>query len=326
MDGEFDLIARYFAPLAQGAPGADGLCNDAALFEPNRREDLVLTLDTMVEGVHFLPDDPPDLIGRKLLRVNLSDLAAMGARPRGYLLSTAFAGAPEAAWLESFTAGLAADQREFGLVLLGGDTVATPGPLTLTVVALGEVPRAKALRRGGARAGDRIYVSGTIGDGALGLRVLRGELTRLPARAGAALAERYRLPRPRVALGRALAEGGLASAALDISDGLIADLGHIARGSGLGAVIEAGRVPLSDPAKAALAADPELRLAVLTGGDDYELLFTVAPENGDAVAELALALDLPLTQIGHMAKAEGLRVIDETGAPVPVPGGGWTHF
>ena len=337
MRGEFELIARYFAPLAEAAPGAQGLRNDAALFDPTGPagdNSLVLTVDAMVAGVHFLPEDPPQTIGRKLLRVNLSDLAAMGARPRGYLLATAFPRDIDEAWIAAFAAGLAEDQAIFGVALYGGDTVSTPGPLTLSLTAFGEAPKGRALSRATARAGDLIYVSGTIGDGLLGLEVLRGgqfggQLGGLPELAEdhrAYLATRYRLPEPRLELGRRLAEDSLASAALDVSDGLAADLGHIAEESGLAAEIEAGAVPLSPAARAVLEAAPERLPELLGGGDDYELLFTVEPGRAGEVAALAVTLDLALTAVGHMAPGRGLRVRDPAGRRVTLTGSGWQHF
>ncbi|MFQ6018349.1 MAG: thiamine-phosphate kinase [Kiloniellaceae bacterium] len=326
MRGEFDLIARYFAPLAAAAPGADGLRNDAALLDLGPDETLVVTVDAMVEGVHFLPEDPPDLVARKLLRVNLSDLAAMGARPRSYVMTTAFPHRVDEAWIEAFAEGLAADQRAFGVTLVGGDTVATPGPLSLSLTAFGVVPRGRALARATARAGDLVYVSGTIGDGALGLKAIRGELPDVPAPARAALIDRYRLPEPRLALGRALVETGLASAAIDLSDGLVADLGHVAETSGLAAEIQAGAVPLSDAAGAALTGRPGLRRSVLSGGDDYELLFTAAPGRAGEVADLAAALGLPLSRVGRLLEGQGIRVLDEAGQEIARPGGGWSHF
>lgn len=326
MRGEFDLIARYFAPLAAGAPGAAGLLNDAAVFEPNPDRELVVTADALVQGVHFLAEDSPNLIGRKLIRVNLSDLAAMGAQPRGYLLILALPKDLDETWIKAFAAGLAEDQREFGITLLGGDTVATPGPLTLSLTAIGEVPRGRALMRSTAGIGDDVYVSGTIGDGALGLKALTGQLPNLPAAAREALGDRYHLPQPRLAVGQALAQDGLATAALDVSDGLVADLGHIAEASGLGAEIEAQRVPLSLAARAALEADPGLRPVILTGGDDYELLFT-APEGKAAdLTGLADRLDLPLTRIGKIVGERGVRVRDAGGQVISLTGGGWTHF
>jgi thiamine-monophosphate kinase len=316
MEDEFAFIARRLRPLAT-APGALGLADDAALLDPRPGMQLVLTKDAMVAGVHFLEDDPAGQVARKLLRVNLSDLAAMGAAPIGYLLALARPRAIEDEWLAAFCAGLAEDNAAFGLSVLGGDTVSTPGPLTLSLTAIGEVPKGKVLLRNGARSGDDIWVSGTLGDAALGLAVLQGALeVAEPVRAR--LVKRYRLPQPRVALGQALR--GLAHAAIDISDGLLADLGHIVETSGLGAAIRADLLPLS-------AADlPGAQDAALSGGDDYELLFTAPPSQRDAIGGLARKLALPLTRIGQMQATPGIRVLDATGAEVHPARTGWQHF
>jgi thiamine-monophosphate kinase len=326
MRGEFQIIADFFAPLAAGAPGAEGLRNDAAVFDAAPGHSVVVTVDAMVEGVHFLSDDPPGSVGRKLLRVNLSDLAAMGARPVGYLLAAAFSKRIDDPWIQAFVDGLAADQRDFGVHLFGGDTVSTPGPLTLSLTAFGDVPVGRALPRAGAKAGDLVYVSGTIGDGALGLKALRGDLENQSEADTAYLAGRYRLPTPRVALGQALSAQGLATAALDVSDGLVADLGHICETSGLAAEVEAAKVPLSTAAERVLGRDPGLRAAVLTGGDDYELLFTVSPDRAAEVADLAARLGLPLARIGTMQPGAGVRVVDDSGRPLDLPRAGWSHF
>ncbi|MDN3566649.1 thiamine-phosphate kinase [Paeniroseomonas aquatica] len=317
---EFALIARHFLPLA--GPEALGLADDAALLDPPPGRQLVLAADAMVAGVHFLPDDPPETIGRKLLRVNLSDLAAMGAAPLGYLMTTAFPRDLPEAWIAGFVAGLAADQREYGLAVLGGDTVAIPGPISLSLTILGTVAPGAALRRQGARAGDDIWVSGTIGDGALGLRVLQG---RLPGDAAGHLADRYRLPRPRLALGAALA--GVALAAMDVSDGLVQDLGHLCRAGGVGARLEATAVPLSPAARALVMADPALLALVLTGGDDYELLFVAPPGAAAMVEARAAAAGTPVTRIGEFVEGpEEVLVQGPDGAPLALPAGGWSHF
>ncbi|TAN59550.1 MAG: thiamine-phosphate kinase, partial [Magnetospirillum sp.] len=240
---EFGLIAELFAPLAAGCPGALGLTDDAAFLAAEPGFDTVATMDAMVAGVHFLSDDPPDLIARKLLRVNLSDLAAKGARPAFVMLAAAFPYGTAKLWLRAFADGLKQDLDHYGVVLIGGDTVSTPGPLTLTLTALGRVVAGRGLLRSGARPGDEIWVSGSIGDGALGLRAIRGELVGLGEAHGGVLADRYRLPRPRTGLGPRLI--GLASAAMDVSDGLVQDLGHICRASSVTAEIHAPLVPLS---------------------------------------------------------------------------------
>ncbi len=326
LPGEFELIARYFAPLAAAAPGALGLTDDAALVDVAPGCRLVVTADALTAGVHFFDTDPPGAIAQKMLRVNLSDLAAKGARPLGYFMTVALAPSVDAAWLEAFVAGLATDQARYGIALMGGDTTATPGPTTLSVTALGQVRAGAFLPRGGAKAGDLIYVSGTIGDGALGLRVLRGELAGLPSALADRLVERYRLPEPRTELGPALAEAGLASACLDVSDGLVADAGHLAETSRLAALIDAARVPLSAPARAALAVDRGLLPVILAGGDDYELLFTVPPAKAAGLPALASRLGLPLAEIGRMAAGAGVQVIDETGREISLATRGYRHF
>ena len=331
---EFGLIARYFAPLAAGEAGAFGLSDDAALLPCAAGESLVVTCDTLVAGVHFLPDDPAESVGVKALAVNLSDLAAMGASPFGYLLS---AGLPVEwprqrlhAWLDGFAAGLRRLQQRWGVCLVGGDTVGVPGPLCLTITALGRVGPKDALRRGAARPGDDVYVSGSIGDAALGLRALRGELPRLAARHRRWLIGRYREPRPRVSLGPRLI--GLAHAAIDISDGLIADLGHVCAASGVAASIVAAEVPLSEAARAALAGEPGLLATVLSGGDDYELLFTAPPSGAAALASQAREVGLPITRIGRIRSAgpgDGggtVRIDDAHGRPLTIANTGFRHF
>lgn len=320
LPGEFALIARHFLRLA--GPGALGLADDAALLDPPSGRQLVLAADAMVAGVHFLPEDPPETIGRKLLRVNLSDLAAMGAAPLGYLMTTALPRDLPADWLGRFVDGLALDQVEYGLSVLGGDTVSTPGPISLSLTILGTVAPGAALRRDGARPGDDIWVSGSIGDGALGLRVLQG---RLPADAAGHLAGRYRLPQPRLALGQALA--GMARAAMDVSDGLVQDLGHLCRAAGCGAVLQGRAVPLSPAAQALVAEDPGLLALCLTGGDDYELLFAAAPEAAARVQACAATAGTPVTRIGRFApEVTGVVVLDAAQAPMALPQGGWSHF
>jgi thiamine-monophosphate kinase len=320
LPAEFALIARHFRPLA--GEGALGLADDAAVLDIPAGRRLVVAADAMVEGVHFLPADPPETVGRKLLRVNLSDLAAMGAAPLGYLMTTSFARGTADAWIAAFARGLAEDQRAFGLAALGGDTTVTPGPACLSLTILGTVAPDAVLTRAGARAGDDVWVSGSIGDGALGLRVLRGEL---PGDAEGHLARRYRLPEPRLALGGALA--GLAHAGLDVSDGLVQDLGHLCRAAGCGAVIEAAAVPFSAPARAVLAADPALLPVLLTGGDDYELLFAAAPGDRAGIEARAAAAGVAVARIGGFVPgAAEVTVRGVDGQPMPLARGGWSHF
>ncbi|MGF1640325.1 MAG: thiamine-phosphate kinase [Rhodospirillales bacterium] len=331
---EFELIARYFAPLAAGTPGALGLTDDAAVLKVAGGCGLVVTTDTLVSGVHFLPDDPPETIAAKLLGVNLSDLAAMGARPLAYTMSMALPTAQRdderCRWLDGFVRGLSARQAEAELYLIGGDTVATPGPLCLTITALGTVVPGTELRRSGARAGDAIYVSGTIGDATLGLRALAGTLPPLSEALRATLITRYRVPEPRLALGQRLV--GVAHAAADVSDGLVADLGHICDASGLSATLWVTRTPLSAAAAEAVRAEPELLRSVLTGGDDYELVFTASADAAPSIAAIAGELGVRLTEIGRMDPAPAadrtarVRIVDPGGAPVDLGPGGFRHF
>lgn len=322
LPGEFELIRRYFAPLA--GPGSLSLADDAALLDPRPGWSLVATVDAVVLGIDFLPVDPPDLVARKALRVNLSDLAAMGAEPLGYLLVAALPPGLDEAWIAGFAQGLARDQEEFEIALLGGDTSATPGPLSLTVTAFGQVERGRALLRSGARPGEGIYVSGTVGDGAFGLLVAKGGGAGLEEPQRSYLLDRYRLPRPRVALGRRIL--GLATAAIDLSDGLAADLGHVCAASNVGATVVAVRVPLSPAARALLQAGEGTLEQALTGGDDYELLFTAPVEAEPALARAAAELDLPLSRIGVIRPEPGPVFLDERGEPIALARGGYRHF
>lgn len=327
--GEFDLIARYFAPLAKDFPGALGLEDDAALVDVPAGRRLVVTMDTVVAGVHFLPDDPPDAIARKLMRVNLSDLAAKGAQPYACLMAISLPAQSDEAWLRAFAGGLAADVAEFAMPLIGGDTTATPGPLTLSLTALGLVGDGTGTEpgpvlRSGAMPGDRVFVSGTIGDGYLGLQAVRGDLADLPDRLRAYLLGRYRLPTPRLALGRRLA--GVVHAAADVSDGLIADLGHICHASGVGAEIRAAMVPMSDAARVAAARAPALLAKLLSGGDDYELVFTADPAASDRIAEIARAVGVPITGIGSIVPGDRVTVTDADAMGLVLQTAGYRHF
>jgi thiamine-monophosphate kinase len=320
--GEFGRIRRFFAPLA--GPGGLGLTDDAALVDCAPGHHLVVTVDAIVEGVHYLPDDPPDLVARKLLRVNLSDLAAKGARPLHYLLATALPARLGDDWVERFAAGLAEDQARFGVALLGGDSVATSGPAVLSLTAIGEVAFGAEIRRAGARPHDRVWVSGTIGDAFLGLRVLRGDYKTLSAADRAALAARFQLPEPRTALGPRLV--GIAHAMCDVSDGLLADLGHICDASGTGATVALAALPRSPAARLAVAGEPDLPARLAAGGDDYELLFTAPPEAEEAISSLAAELALPITAIGSIEAGEGVRLVDADGKELPIATAGYRHF
>jgi thiamine-monophosphate kinase len=320
--GEFERIERFFAPLA--GPGGLGLLDDAAIVDCRAGQRLVVTADAIVAGVHYLPDDPPDLVARKLLRVNLSDLAAMGARPLHYLLTTALPAALGEEWIGEFTRGLAEDQRRFGIDLLGGDSVATSGPAVLSLTAIGQVSAGMEVKRSGARAGDLVWVSGTIGDAFLGLAVLRGAYPQLAPEHRAALIERFRLPNPRLDLGGRLA--GIAHAMIDISDGLIADLGHICKTSCVAAVVELASLPLSPAARVIVDGEPGVRTALAAGGDDYELLFTASAGLAKAIDDLSSAIDIPITRIGKIESGEGVRLVDAAGQTVPIDEPGYRHF
>lgn len=320
--GEFDRIDRYFRPLAADFEGALELLDDAALLPVPAGETLVVTTDAMVEGVHYLAGEDPGRVARKALRVNLSDLAAMGARPLAYLLTTALPVSVDDDWLAAFAAGLGDDQERYGLHLAGGDSVSTPGPAVISITAFGSVPEGRAIRRSGARPGDRVWVSGTIGDGALGLLAACGELKDLSPADLEYLAGRYRLPSPRLALGERLR--GIATAAADVSDGLLGDLGHICAASGVGATLMAERVPQS-PAVQAAAVDPKSRALAWAGGDDYELLFTAAADATGAVNRIAGEIELPLACIGEVVSGGDVTMLDAAGNPLALPAA-WQHF
>ncbi len=321
---EFGIIEKFFAPLAAGEAGAFGLTDDAAVLTLGGGGQTVLTTDCLIAGVHFFEDDPPGDIAAKLLAVNLSDLAAMGARPKFYTLAAAWPKSVDIDWIEKFTHGLGAAQAEAGVVLVGGDTVTGPGPLTLTLTAIGELGPAGPLLRGGVQPGDLIYVSGTIGDAALGLRLLEGELE-ASATDRDALIGRYRRPQARNRLGLELAT--VATAAIDVSDGLLADVNHLAQTSKLSITIRADEAPLSEPARALLKRRPDLLSAVLTGGDDYELVFSASPGQAERIAALVQSVGVPITEIGRADAGPGrTNVIDAEGKAVAVSEYGYRHF
>lgn len=329
LPSEFALIAQYFAPLARAFPGAYGLLDDAAVIRPAPHNELVVKTDTIVGGIDFLPEDPANLIARKGLRVNLSDLAAKGAVPRAYLLDLVLPNTVDEAWIAAFANGLAHDQAEYDIHLIGGDTSSTSGPITIAVTAFGEAPIGQMIRRGRAQPGDTIFVTGTIGDAALGFSVLNSALSSLDAGSAAFLVDRYRLPQPRVALGPHLI--GIATAGLDVSDGLVADLRHLCAVSRLDAVIEGGSVPLSPAARVAISGDPGRLATALTGGDDYEVLFTAPPAAATRIAELSQSFGTPITPIGRTTTLKDgdqphVMVLDSLGRALSFASEGWTHF
>jgi thiamine-monophosphate kinase len=301
---EFGIIARFFAPLAV-TPGAFGLKDDAAIIPARPGFDLVVTTDQIAAGTDFFAEDPPGTVAKKALRVNLSDLAAKGARPEYYLLNLSLPRSVREAWLAEFAHGLLEDQRQFGISLLGGDTSATEGPLSISITAMGFVPSGRMVKRSGAKAGDAVYVTGTIGDSAGGLALLKGEGASLSETDRAYLVGRYRVPQPPVTFGYAL--GDIAHAGVDVSDGLIADLGHLALASCVGIVVEGERVPLSPALK-------NLWGRAVAAGDDYQIAFTAPP-----------GLSGPFACIGQVRAGEsvGLRV---NGEEVVVPQPGYRHF
>lgn len=300
---EFQLISHMLQPLAVGEESL-GLRDDAALLAHREGHQLVVTADMLHAGVHFFPHDPPEAIARKALRVNLSDLAAMGAEPYGYFLSLGLPATTDSSWMQRFCDGLAQDQALFGIRLMGGDTTRTHGPLSLNVTALGWVPHGQALQRSGAQVEDGVFVSGAIGDAALGLRD--------PSSLAHA---RYLLPQPRLTLGLALR--GLATAAMDVSDGLVQDAGHLAAASEVGLVIHAASIPLSPTVHAAIAAGVFTFEEAITGGDDYELLFT---------APLSFELEkAEYSCIGRVVEGEGVSVLDANGKAMPFVTKGYQH-
>lgn len=322
--GEDDLIARYFRPLATD-PGAFGLIDDAALLKQSG-DDLVITTDAIVEGVHFLPDDPPDTIARKALRVNLSDLAAKGATPAGFVLTLALRKASDE-WLAPFTRALGEDASLFGCPVLGGDTVSTPGPLMISITAFGRVPPGGMVRRDGAKAGDRIAVTGSIGDAALGLCILKGQIASesLDAPSRDALVQRYRVPQPRSALAAAIRDH--ASAAMDVSDGLAGDLAKLCAASRVSAVIAMESVPLSAPARVLLAkGNADIETAV-SGGDDYEVVCAVPENRWASFAAAARKAGVEVSSIGVAVTGAGVpQFLDAAGKPVALKRLSYSHF
>jgi thiamine-monophosphate kinase len=328
LSGEDRLIARFFRPLAQH-PGALALTDDAAIVSPPAGCDLVLTTDALVAGVHFFAEDPGDLIAKKSLRVNLSDLAAKGAEPVGYLLSLALPRGVPDDWLAAFAGGLGEDGAAYGCPLLGGDSVHTPAALTISITALGMLPHGTMVRRSSANAGDRLMVTGTIGDAALGLALrLEPDLARrwkLEPRQRSHLLDRYLLPHPRNQLAETVRR--YASAGMDVSDGLVGDLGKLCAASGVAADVEVTRMPLSDAARQALMFDPARIETVLTGGDDYELLTSIPPAAVDDFVDAAKQAGVAVTEIGAVKAGGGpVRVLDRDGRPVVFKQTSFSHF
>ena len=317
------LIARYFAPLATH-PGALGLTDDAAFITPPPGSEIVLKTDAIIGGVHFFPEDDAATVAQKALRVNLSDLAAKGATPLGYLLSLALPREIGEAWLARFTQGLREDAERYGCPLFGGDTDRTPGPIMISVAMFGSVPAGTMVRRAGAKLGDFVFVSGSIGDAALGLVLRKGVDVPLSEAQRRHLASRYLLPQPRNALAEAVRLN--ASASMDVSDGLAGDFAKLCRVSRVGAEVDATRVPLSEAARAVIAADPALLKTALSGGDDYEIVCTVPPAKADGFRAAAEAAGVPVSEIGRVVAGEGARFRGADGQPLVFDRASFSHF
>lgn len=323
MSAEDRLIARFFKPLATH-PGALGLSDDAAFLTPPPGCDLVLKTDAIVGGIHFFPDDAAHTVASKALRVNLSDLAAKGARPLGFLLSLAIPKDIGDDWLAAFAEGLRGDAVLFGCPLFGGDTDRTPGPTTVSIAMFGSVPEGTLVRRAGAKPGDRVFVSGTIGDAALGVMVRNGKSWALSEAQRKHLVSRYLLPQPRNALAEAVRTH--ATAAMDISDGLVGDFAKLCRASGVAADIAVARVPISDAAKAVIAADPAMLETAITGGDDYEIICTVPAAKADGFRAAAEAAQVAVTEIGELKAGEGVRFLAADGHALSFKRASFSHF
>jgi thiamine-monophosphate kinase len=327
LHGEAAII-RVLAPLAEGYPGAFGLTDDCAVVTPEPGTEIVLKTDPVAEGVHFLADDAPEDVAWKALAVNVSDLAAKGAEPIGYLMALSFPEAPTSAWMARFTAGLRAAQERFHCHLLGGDTDRRPGPLTITITIIGSVARGRMVQRGTAMPDDLLFVSGTLGDAALGLMLRKDAKLAacwgLSPEEDAHLRQRYLRPEPRLALVPALRAH--ASAAMDISDGLAKDLGRLCAASGCGAQVRFADLPLSGAAAKAIAADPTLCQQMVAGGDDYEILAAVPAGEAPAFQAAAAEAATPVTRIGLTFAGTGIIIEGSDGRPLSLDRTGWDHF
>ena len=323
LSAEDHLIARFFKPLASH-PGALGLSDDAAFLTPPPGCDLVLKADAIVGGVHFFPDDAAHTVASKALRVNLSDLAAKGARPLGFLLSLAIPKDIGEDWLAGFAEGLRGDAVLFGCPLFGGDTDRTPGPITISIAMFGSVPEGTMVRRSGAQPGDRVFVSGTIGDAALGVMVRDGKTWNLSEPNRKHLLSRYLLPQPRNALAEIVRTH--ATAAMDISDGLVGDFTKLCRASGASADIEVARIPTSNAAKAVIASDPGMLETAITGGDDYEIVCAVPSAKADSFRAAAQAAQVAVTEVGEIKTGKGARFLGADGKALTFKRASFSHF
>ena len=318
---EIELIAEFFSPLSNKLNGRN-LLDDAALIQPNIGKELIVTTDTIIQGVHFIGNESPQEIAKKALRVNLSDIAAMGAVPNYYMLAISLPKDINDVWLKNFSEGLAQDQKKYSLKIIGGDTVFTPGPLTITITCFGEVLAGKAIGRNGAKVGDDIFVSGSIGNASLGLDFLQGKAS-YPNIDFRDLVNSYRLPEPRCNLAFHLTD--IANSASDISDGLVTDMKSICDASGVGARIELCTIPTSKKVQEVVLIDSNYIQRIITGGDDYEILFTANPINYKKVLELSLLLKLPINKIGTISRGNQVLFIDENKNSVFIEKEGFKH-
>ena len=321
---EFDLIERLFSPLTKSHPGAEDLKDDCATLSISSGFEALYSVDTLVEGIHFFRADPAESVAKKMLRVSLSDIAASGGSPRGYLIALSLPKDVSFEWLEGFSKGLADDQKKFNVVLLGGDTTSTSGPLTLSLTAIGEVPIGQAVRRSKIEVGDDIYVTGTIGDAALALRLINEIGRKEASRCYPKLLEKYILPQPRVTLGPLLIN--LATSCIDISDGLCADLSQICKASNVSAEIRQAAIPLSLIAEKLVKSNKNYWQVVLGGGDDYELLFTANQSKRKIIDKVSNQIEISINRLGSIKSGEGVFVLNESGDLVLVDVPGWKHF
>ncbi len=321
---EFEFIASQLKPLAASFAGALNLEDDAAILTPEKGKEFVVTTDALTAGVHFFATDPPQLIAQKCLRVNLSDIAAMGATPYCYSLSLMLPEQTSLTWLTEFCNGLRADQDTYNVHLSGGDTTSTSGRMSFAITMIGTVPAGKAVKRSTARIGDEIWVTGTIGDAAMGLLALKNTLPKIDAAARDALVQRYYIPQPRNRIATALQD--LATAAIDISDGLAADLRHICKASGVGAQVLASKIPVSDHALSLLNTDAVPIEDLISGGDDYEIMFTTNPGKDIEISILSNNFNLKISKIGTLTANPEIGFIDQDGEILTLSIDGYRHF
>ena len=324
---EFKMIKELLSPLSLGEGGAYGLSDDAAKLNIEKGN-IVLTTDAIIEGVHFPKSEDPKILASRIIRVNLSDIAAMGAVPRAYLLVLALPSSTTLKWIESFVEGLSDEQKEFSISLIGGDTTHTHSELMLSITMIGEIYDNNILLRSGARIGDYIYVSGFIGDAALGLSLIQGRYKSNNISITDYLVNRFRKPTPRIDLGKGL--NGIANSAADVSDGLLADLRHICEASGVYAEIYLNDIPISSEAESIIKNDIDSRIELLSGGDDYELVFTVPFELTSQVSQLSEKYNVEIKQIGKIIGAglneDVITLKDINGKILKVDSEGYQHF